>query len=651
MYFSALRKMIGSVEETLFYDVAIFYLETQKYRELSIIDGTGDGGRDVSCSRKDLRIQLSVRRDWEKKINEEAFTTKSQKLHHLVYVTNKAITPQAEANFRASKFSLSGEVDVSIHDLNRISTALSRPGRIKRAYEMMGASISMSLHASPTDIAISSILLFGQEASELRQEIIGANIKAWLLSNPGASEDVLVDEVVRVLPGADPTKAVTSAINRLRTSGHVVGSKSNMSLSENEAANMKAAQDEFLYARTIDINNIQEITKLSAEDADHLLTLATEILIRGNDFNGNDAATEEIRAFLANKKLTRNRANIYKVLSACSIAKQFQYAKTVETVFATNTFDIYRALGNRTDITMVLDTSVALPMLFGLEFRVANSRYAVAASTLLEVCRAHGFKIIVPRPYVNEMASHGLRAIEFIEIYENLPDELKPVLRGSGNAFLSHFSHIQEAVEQSGNEISLLAFLRAFGIRKDASLRQVENKMISLLESHSINIAMNSYYDQDVRRQIADKKNPYESKYILDHDAAVCTTLINESEKGYIFATWDKVLIGIVQDLARVYADSPARVIDFLSLVEGVDYEYDVTTELLTTLLHIDERYAERLSAKLEKIKSPSQAFKLREFIDDARSIHGQTWMPDVDDLTHFLDSTSPEETTDSASN
>lgn len=645
MYFSGLRKLIGSVEESRFYDVAILYLGAQRYRNLSIVDGTGDGGRDVTCSRNDLRIQLSVRRDWENKINEEAANSAAAGKTHLIYVTNRAITPKAEEAFRASKFRFAGQIDVSIHDLNRISTALARPGRIKRAYEMMGASVAPKMHATPAEIAVSSLLLFGQEASELREQVVDANVRAWLLRHPNSHEETLVDEVVKALPGASPVKAVLSAISRLRTSGHIVGPSDAMALSKDETARMQSAEDEFLLARQADITSIMTVTSLSAEEAAQLLGLATETLLTGEDLNGGDVQAESVRQFLSARKLSRRRAEIYRVLSECAIARHFQYAKTLNEIFSTNTFDIYRALGGKTDVTMVLDTSVALPMLFGLEFQAATSRYAVGASTLLDVCRSHEIAIMVPRSYVNEMAAHGLRAIEFLDTYDALPDDLKPFLRGSGNAYLSHYSHIQTAMAKAGVEVTLAEFLSTFGIKKDAPIRRVENRILSMLESHGISTGMSAFYDADVRQQIAEAKPPHESKHIIDHDAAVCTNLINDSSRGYILATWDKILIEIVQGLARIYADSPARVTDFLSTVEGIDYEYDRSTELLTTLLHIDEHYVERVAAKIEAIKNPSQIYKLRSYVEEARSEGGDSWLPDTDDLSHFLDSSSPEET------
>lgn len=644
MYFSALRKLIGSVEETKFYDVAILFLEAQRYRDLAIIDGPGDGGRDVICSRADLRIQLSVRKDWEKKINQEAATTKAKGLRHLIYVTNRHISPTAEAAFRATKFLYAGEVEITIHDLNRISTALTRPGRIKRAYEMMGATVETKIVATSSEIALSSILLFGNEASELREGIIDANILAFLHRKSEAPERTIVAEVAEVLPGANPTKHVQSAISRLRASGKIIGNKDGAALSEEESARMQSSEVEFLCAFEADLTSIMKVTGLTHKESRTLLSLATEILIKGNEFSAGDANAESVMAFIAEKGLASRRVQIFETLARCSIASHFRYAKTVNQVFSTNTFDIYRALGAQANVQVVLDTSVALPLLFGLEYKAVRSRYSTAADMLLNVCQIHELPLMVPSPYVNEMAAHGLKAIEFLDTYGSLPEDIKPVLRGSGNAYLSHFSHLQYSAEGEGINLTLADFLRSFNLKPGISLRRIENRITSLLEGHGISIGMSNHYESDVRLEISKRKSASEPKIILDHDAAVCSNLIRDAGKGYIFATWDKVLIDVVQDLARVYADSPARVTDFLGSIDGVDHDFDTNVELLTTLIHLEERRAEALARKIEAIQSPEQAHKLTIYIDEARDVRGETWMPDEDDLTHFLDSTSSNE-------
>lgn len=172
MYFSALKTAIQHLEEKRFYDVALMYLEQRGYQDLSIVDGAGDGGRDVVCSREDLRIQLSVRKDWKTKINDEAIKTLEAGKRHLIFVTNRPIGPDAEQQFLDTDYKQKGRVDLTIADLRRVSTALARPGVIRRSYEMLGMAIPLELQADPKDIAISTVLLFSQEARELRDEVM-----------------------------------------------------------------------------------------------------------------------------------------------------------------------------------------------------------------------------------------------------------------------------------------------------------------------------------------------------------------------------------------------------------------------------------------------------------------------------------------------
>ena len=124
MYFSAINKAIQNLEEKKFYDIAMMYLERVGYKELSIVDGSGDGGRYVTCSRDDLRIQLSVRDKWQVKINEEAAITKNAGLRHLIFVTNRFISPAAEQDFFERLYRFKGEVEVTIASLRRIATSI-----------------------------------------------------------------------------------------------------------------------------------------------------------------------------------------------------------------------------------------------------------------------------------------------------------------------------------------------------------------------------------------------------------------------------------------------------------------------------------------------------------------------------------------------
>lgn len=473
--------------------------------------------------------------------------------------------------------------------------------------------------------------------------MLEANLRAYLLKNPGISESELRQKTVEAVPGVNIDRATRTAISRLRGSARLVGSSSSLTLSETERATMEAAEDEFLSVVNADIDIISEVTELPREEASQLLNLALELLVRNRDLNGIGPSEEALRSFMANRNLNRKRIKIFEALSKCKSAQFKQHGTTIDQIFSANSFDIYRALGRRTDVAMVLDSSVAMPVIFGLEFGAAKSRYGIAALALRDACKAHNIKMVVPRCYLNEMAGHGRKALEKLEIYRSLPEEARTSLRASGNAYLSHYTHISETMSASGENLKLEEFLNHFGVIEGRSLDRIENRISSLLESHGITCIGNGRYDHDVFETIS-KKKPFEIRLLIEHDATVCSMLKNEDQRGFIFATWDKIVIDIVEDIARVLADTPVRVIDFLSMAAGQNFESDQNFELLSSLLHTDEKIAQKLADKVERINSVEQAYKLSAFIQDARQRGGSSWTLKPEDVAPFLDTQESDE-------
>ncbi|WP_218823837.1 restriction endonuclease [Inquilinus limosus] len=637
MYFSALKTAIQHLDEKRFYDVALMYLEQRGYQDIRIVDGSGDGGRDVMCSRTDLRIQLSVRKDWETKINDEASRTLHEGKRSLIFVTNRQISPDSEQSFLEKKYSKNGLVELLIIDLRRISTALSRPGVIKRSYEMLGMAVPSELHAAPKDIAISTVVLFSQEARELRDEVIEANLRAQLLRHPSASDVDLIRWVAASIPGENVDRAARSALSRLQSEGRVQKEPSGFQLSAAELLVMQAAEAEFLAARKADVAALVEVTGLQDKDAEKLLDIALELLVRNRDLDGHGPLEASLSDFLGTHGLSRKRAKVFESLAMTSCARLRQYGATVDRVFSTNTFDIYRALGRRTQISMVLDASVAMPVLFGLAFGNAKSRYGLAAAALKQACDTHNIQIVLPRVYLNEMASHGLKALEWLEIYDALPSEARAPLRSSENAYISHYTHISETLVRQGDNLSLSGFLRHFGISKGKNLNSIENRIQTLVENYNISIVDWRNYNEDIFLRIKNEKK-FQPKILVKHDSIVATMLKEEDKKGFVLATWDGVMIDLVEELARIYADTPARVIDFLSMATATDFESEQSYELMTTLLHIDERSAAPLAQLIEKISSVEQAYKLDTFIREARDRNGATWTLSPADVEPFID-------------
>lgn len=637
MYLPVIRKAIISLEEKSFYQVAILYLEGLGYTGLSVVDGPGDGGRDVISDRNDIIIQLSVRRDWEIKINAEAASAKGKGLNHIVYVTNRVISRADEQEFLTEKYKLAGEVDVGIHDLNRIATSLCRPGMVNRAHELLHLSIPKEITATPKEVALSSILLFSNEAKELREEIVDANVKAIILKSEPVSQEALEREASETLPWAGAQRLVAASISRLRGTNQIVGKRSGIRLSDAQSGKMKAAESNLLAARAIDIQMLKDEFHLDYAIAEKLLDLSIEILLRESDFTIAGVREEELRHFLAKNNLTRYKSRVYEHLARCETVKLKQYGGTLDAIFKSNTFDIYRALGRRADLSVLLDASVAMPILCGLSFGHARSRYGTAASALAKACKAHGIKIVVPFSYLNEMAFHGRKALDFFPVYSQLPDVARSALMASGNAYLSHYTHIAENEESQGHKLSLSTFLSYFGIKSGASQQSIENRIESLLNDFGISVVQESGYDIEIFKQISYKKRN-DPKILIEHDARVCTYIKKSDSIGYIMATWDKIIIDTVENLSRIYADNPARVIDFLSISNGINTDDDTNYELLTSLIYIDEMKSEALSKVIERLETAEQGYQVRMLAEQSRATKGLSWELSPADIYPILE-------------
>lgn len=636
MYFSTLKRRIQSLDEKSFYDIAIFFLECEGYRELSIVDGTGDGGRDVTCSRTDLRIQLSIRKDWAVKVNDEAKKTQDASRRHFIYVTNRPIREKEKSEFISDQYKYKGEIDLSILDLNRISTALARPGVMHKAYSMLGISINNKLTAEIKDIALSNLLLFSSEAREFKDEIIESTVKSIIYKEKYIDHDQLIEKAIPLIPGSNVDQSIRQALGRLQANGKIKKINHGISLSPQEELTMSTAEQEYIQSTQADFDLLQNKYGLSPEGSREIINCALEVLARSQSFDGDEISATVLSDLISNLQLGKRKEDLYNDLSKLSVLRVSQFGSTLNHISSTNTFDIYRALGRNTEITLVLDSSVAMPLIFGREFYSAKSRYGIAASALSDLCGDHNIRIVIPRCYLNEIASHGQKAIEFLEAYNALDDDIKSVLKSSGNAYLSHYSHIKSSLEREGEPLTLEEFLKHFGIKNGSSKLHIENKIETILDRLGIDVVSGTTPDPSILNDIK-KKKPHDHNIIVEHDAIVCTWLKSDSNSGYVFATWDKIITEFVEGLSRIYADTPARIVDFLSMASGSHYESEQSFDLLSALIYCDEKKMLPIAQQIEKIKTTAQAHKANALIDEIKDKHRDSDKTYSNDVSEFF--------------
>ncbi|WP_304028962.1 hypothetical protein [Methyloversatilis discipulorum] len=605
------------MEEKKFYDIALVFLSAKGYPDLSIVDGSGDGGRDVTSSWGHIRFQLSVQKDWQKKLNKEATATKRAGRHHFVYITNRRIRDNEREQFIQSEYVERGNVELTIFDLDSIATTLSLPGRIAATYERLGLVVNSKISASPKEIALSSTLLFSKEARELRDNVLEASIKSQLFVTPGIAETQLIEAVAKLYGTDNLAGSAAQALQRLRGMSAVALRGGLLYLSDEATAEIAAAKEDFVQAKTLDVTRLTKTYGISDDQANSLIEVALEILARRGNFDGDNAYEVQLGQLIADNSLSRRRHQLYSDLATLACARVAQYGEALDHIFGTDTFDIFRVLGRNTDVVALLDSSVAMPLLFGLSFSNAHSRYGIGAAALHRMCKAHQISIKVPRPYLNEMATHGKKALEYLAMYNLIGEEPRSVLKSSGNAYISHYSHIREMPEFAG-KLSLQQFLSHFGLIREATTWAIENRIENLLGNFNIEVVSMPNWTDEIRRKVAIEKK-YDPPVIIDHDATVCTYLRQETNFGFVFATWDNSLTKLVENLSRIYADTPSRVVDFLSMSRAANYESEQTISLLDSLIYCDERKTEALAKKIEGIRSADTAYELQHFADQAR--------------------------------
>lgn len=636
MTFRALQNMIESVDETQFYDVALFFLTALGYQNPTIVDGPYDGGRDVVCDRSDLRIQLSVQRKWEEKIEKEAATALRLGRRSLIYVCNRRLSQVARDKFW-KKYRLAGQVDVTIYDSQSIASRLSMPGRLGRTFKLLGLQLEPRLSVTPKDVAVSTLLLFGSEAKSLRLEVVRANIASWLNAHGPASETLVGQQVAKLIPGSNNEELVSGVISRMRGAGEITGPAESTELAPKESERIEAAEEQLFAARQLDIRKLSKSFGLATDDAEKLLTLAINAIVRRSSSGWSQAHVDEFNGFVSEKSLRPKIDVLNKAIAQLDTITFLQRYEVIDKLFATNTFDIHSALGSSDKVKIVLDASVALPMLCSLEFSVVRSRWSAASTSLIDLAKSHGFPVIVPFPYLNEMAAHGLKAFEFQDVFNAFSPELRTVMRESRNAFISHYARIVDRDGKfDGQVISLDEFLKVFGIQPGRSVRNVQSHLEEILVRHGVTCDWGFQVDDRIERDFELAK-PNGIPRLIAHDAAVCTSLIRQKSTGFILATWDKVVIDLVQEKARIYADSPGRIVDWLSYVQGIENDIGGSLEAYEALLHVEDQAVRALAEKLERVESTEHAFRLTQIIDESRPRVGK-WEPSIEDLTALVE-------------
>ena len=226
------------------------------------------------------------------------------------------------------------------------------------------------------------------------------------------------------------------------------------------------------------------------------------------------------------------------------------------------------------DITVLLDASVVIPYICSRLYRPIGTSFFTISCHTIDQLRRLGCRVVVPSGYINECASHLLRALD----YDSLND-FKEDLAYSPNAYVANYYGLLSA----GVEVpkTIQEYLKTFSsavVRKQedkaAWVRTVMPDIQSLLKDYGVDFEFFQTVPEAVRKDIeveyTYQLNAARTKKVsmlIHHDVdALAHVRMQISQKGehWIVLTWDKSMIIVGQKVPGIgWVVSPEVALDF----------------------------------------------------------------------------------------
>ncbi|MCG6659799.1 hypothetical protein HOP52_18795 [Halomonas campisalis] len=617
MNIESLARLIEASDVSVFRSLSAIFVPLIGFNEAGYCDGPHDGGKDFSLlempgSGIEVGIQISVDKDWRKKIQADAAKLKSRYGTNLMNFIYSRRIP--EGSFEKLKEEILGSHGVVVvkYDSQSIAMRLIDSDKVNEALIAMGIDIHsptglVSKYLDPKNEAIASLLLFDDDSKDLRERFFQSIIKSSLSREGESEREVLINAVKSHYKLASTQKIkLNSSIDRLLQRGEVISKQSVLKLSRKEALKYsglrRTTELELELLRGDFESKLSEMSPRVDESTENLLLenfLELTIGLVGKSYSAYDGGAKKniayqgIREIISSRYGEERATEIFNELSEFfsnkAFVKHVACAKLYEAFLNTGSSHLINALGGTESLNVYLDSSVFIPILCGLLYEPVNSRFSKSGASLHKLIADHRFSAIVPSDYVEEVSSH---LIEACRDYKHIVDS-DVDLSYSGNAFVSHFS----MMKKSGCDLSFDEYVKVFGVRlgtisedmSDSAFWAIRDRAsaeigkLSARYGFSVQKIMVEHLASKVRSlKVLLKENKISRPEILiKHDAKVIGYLSEDyvpSGQVKVLCTWDKVhSLKNPEGLDGYFVMHPIAIIDYLSLAKGNGSSYGVS--------------------------------------------------------------------------
>lgn len=642
------KRTVGAAQ---FKAIGVAFLREHFGHLVQYTDGPGDGGVDAwVVLQSEPRVRAAAQfhagksEAWDKKLADDLVTFCAHRdslaggdlaredFEHLYFVCTQTPSATAVALY-ARRIHAEHGVSVEVFDARAIaSEALQNKGELWRLLAPLvpGYDADSRPRSDPREEALLAFSFFHDDPRKFRRAVAKSAVATVLHQRSGECDRaVLVDESARLLRLSLPSKLVEYALRDL-SSAKLIDSdehriRATAALTDSTraalalAANDKAALHKACVATVEPLvpKGTHHRSDVARRTVDAVLgdlgvlvqyPIADEVLF-ALDPSKQPRTRYEREAFKRWKTVANVVANelgkdagqdvldaLVAAIAQHPFAKRLASAELFLRLTEHDAQELERALSGSSQ-HVLLDTTIALPMMCALfDEPVPTWKTSFAAHELYKSLRARGARLVIASAHLEEIASHLLKAREFVDAIEGDFD-----LSRSENFVVAHFCSLRVGA-RSGERTrtKFLEFLEDFGGPHAISpqpLQALRDRVAqfvrSVVDRYGVEIEDVSEFETD--RPLPNEP-PRRGDTVLRHDRAVVNALQKWSKSKrdpqWLVCSADVWLRGALNERDIVALDS-VGLADLLELVRPTEATRTLLSPIdLASSIHEQEREA-----------------------------------------------------------
>ncbi len=576
---------------------ALVSLVLVKVFELAAIDvdGKGDGGSDFrtfsdSGGNQTLAIQKTVQEStWEEKAVTDAAKAKDELgAKRFFFLTSRAHESTA---LRAVENKISSTLGIPATCLGATELAglILAHGLLGDFAHAIGLPLDASLEHRPDlrEIMLHSYFALSDDRQSLRTSMYDATLQSLLyFSNAPLGRDQLVQKAMEQLGSQESRRTqIMGRVDSLLTRDAIRADRGSkrLQLSANvresfevsdgiylkELGQLAAAQSELVnssggewsqeQSEDAAVLLAQRFVQKQLENAQHAC-----LALSMTGFGRYTIDPEEmLRALILESGMPKNKVDgvfseFVEMASGKPLVKKLTRSIVHVALESADPDKAAAIVGARQwgDVRVILDASVAIPFLSASLFAPTYGRFSRGSNECIKTLRELSATLSLPWVYLNECASHLVRATWYCRNLEELEDSLAH----SQNGFVAHYYQLKQSGKSAPN--TLMEFIHSIAPAAAAttgdpatSVRNVMSELQPLFKDYRVeyeDIArIPEHHSKDIEvaySHALESLRRKKSANLVDHDVKVLGHLkrcISERSDNLMCLTWDGVMIKV----------------------------------------------------------------------------------------------------------